>query len=488
MKTLISKETAVLLFSRKYLVLFVLIQVLILISLLTGYERYRLSSDLAVQNNATLKKKVAGAESPFELSVSNQFHRSPSLISIFNSGLDNAIGRAGTGSTTVVSTQDSVYVEFPLLYMIRELDLTTIYVVIGSLAALMLTFASVSGEKESGTLKQMLCYSLPRANIIIAKIVGAFLAVLLIFIPATLIGILALMLLTSVNFSITVWVQIAILVTGYCLHLFIAVCAGVAVSALNKRNFTSLLFCLGLWVTFVIILPQASIGIANVASPVIAESEEERKLAEHGLPEYSEMILAQFDEYLQKNKTPANAIAMQEKLKIFNIVSREVHEERRKWQIRFWEAQRNKARNHYKTIQALSIISPAAVISNLAHATSLTDYQLQIDFENSLKRHAEQFSLFVEKVKSEAGIGEDRRALQPVETTFNREEQTVTISRNPDYKPFKVNMTDYPEFEIVHTQVWEKTDELFMFIVTLIAYAGISFALAYVAFLRYDVR
>ena len=61
----------------------------------------------------------------------------------------------------------------PLPVMFPLIDLTFIVTILMSLIALILTYDAVSGEKEEGTLKLMLANSVPRSKIILAKVAGA---------------------------------------------------------------------------------------------------------------------------------------------------------------------------------------------------------------------------------------------------------------------------------------------------------------------------
>jgi len=76
-----------------------------------------------------------------------------------------------------------------------------------SLLALLFMFRSICGERESGTLKLMMANAVPRDIVLLGKWVGGYLGLILPFLLAAGIGILALNLTPLVSLKAEHWIR-----------------------------------------------------------------------------------------------------------------------------------------------------------------------------------------------------------------------------------------------------------------------------------------
>jgi ABC-2 type transport system permease protein len=487
MKELYIKELSLLLFSRKYIIFFIIVQILLLLGFASGIERYSSSYELAVRNNQLSKDSLANASNPNELRWNNSIHRTPSIMTVFDSGIDNAIGRAGRTGRGSANLSDPIYVEFPLLYLFRNLDLTVIFTVVGSLIAFIFTFTSISGEKEGGTLKLILLGKVSRTSVVMAKIFGIYSGLVLIFIPALLIGLIVLLTFAGIQITSVAWMQTGLIIISYFIYLFIIVCLGVAISGLCKRNFTSLLYSLGAWILFVLLLPQMTVGLADIISPQEDALELRKKIYSiWNSVDEDEIVARKMEEHL-KNNNIVYTDFNEDKWDIEDVFRNEIMAEQDKKFRELMNEYEKKDMANYRMVQNLSIISPAALTQHFAHAISNTDYQLMVDFKESLVDHGTSLDTFINELKEEYGSNSSFWKNQQ-RITYERKDNSYLIIENPDYKPFKVDVSGFPEFRLSRTQIWQKTDELFFFITVLIAYAAVAFSLAWIVFLRYDPR
>jgi len=82
----------------------------------------------------------------------------------------------------------------PLPVLFPLIDLTFILGILMSLAALIFSYDAISGEKEDGTLKLMLANGVPRARVILAKIIGGAVTLWVPFLIALAAGLVVLLL------------------------------------------------------------------------------------------------------------------------------------------------------------------------------------------------------------------------------------------------------------------------------------------------------
>ena len=94
----------------------------------------------------------------------NRVFRSPDPLQIFAGGVHNDVGRLSMVSTMgEAKLRQSIYSDDPILAVFRFLDLTFIIQVVLSLFAILLTYDSISGEREQGTLQLTFANAVPRA-------------------------------------------------------------------------------------------------------------------------------------------------------------------------------------------------------------------------------------------------------------------------------------------------------------------------------------
>ena len=84
-------------------------------------------------------------------------------MQIFASGVNNDIGRLSNISTwTEVKLRQSTYSDDSLFALFRFIDFTFIVQVVLSLFAILFTYDTINGERESGTLKLAFSNAVPR--------------------------------------------------------------------------------------------------------------------------------------------------------------------------------------------------------------------------------------------------------------------------------------------------------------------------------------
>ena len=135
--------------------------------------------------------------------------------------------------------------------------------------AIVFTFGAISGEKEQGTLRQILGNSVPRPTIILAKTAAQFLILVGAFLAAM---ILSLLVLIASGFSLAgpggilaetaLALILSILVIGAFINL------GLLVSALTRQAVSSFIILLLCWVFLFGVFPRLSVVISQMISPV----------------------------------------------------------------------------------------------------------------------------------------------------------------------------------------------------------------------------
>jgi len=142
------------------------------------------------------------------------------------------------------------------------LDWTFIVGFVLSFLVVVLTFNSVTGEKEAGTLRLILSHSIPRYQFILAKYFNAAILILLPFFIGLNLNLIIIHLDPFIQLSLDNWAQIAITILLSILFLSCFIFLGLLVSSRVKNSATSLVILLLIWVILAVIVPRGGLGLA----------------------------------------------------------------------------------------------------------------------------------------------------------------------------------------------------------------------------------
>ncbi|MCS7312089.1 MAG: ABC transporter permease [Acidobacteria bacterium] len=158
----------------------------------------------------------------------------------------------------------------PLAFIFGPVDLAFVVGAVLSLLAMVFTFDSIAGEKERGTLGLLMAQPVARWQVVVGKVLGAY---VLLLIPLILAGVVGLIVLVGTG-ATAVWrgphgAGVLLLVIGVTLVFLLAMVAlGVLVSAQTVRSTTALVTLLLLWTLMVLVIPKVSPMVAAVVYPV----------------------------------------------------------------------------------------------------------------------------------------------------------------------------------------------------------------------------
>lgn len=203
----------------------------------------------------------------------------PSPLAIFAKGVDDAITRSfevsiiGTDVKAGQSSGNVIYSFFPAP------DFLYVVRVVLSLVALLFGFDQVSREREQGTLKLILGGSVSRAKVLAGKWLGNYLSLAVPFLLASLLGAAFLMLDPNVHFSPGQLGRLGLILLLSLLYLGFFLSLGILVSALTRRAATSVVTLLFVWAVLVFVIPSLGTLLARqfVSVPSVRALSEKRE-------------------------------------------------------------------------------------------------------------------------------------------------------------------------------------------------------------------
>ncbi len=199
-----------------------------------------------------------------------QGFRPPSVLSIFASGLDPFISdKVFTSQSGLFRTVKEASIDNPQSLLFGKADFLFNMMFVISLAALIFTFNSISGEKEKGTLRLMIANSIPRSRILLSKIVGRYIVLLVPFMISVSIALLILDASPVVSIGSTeVWPALLIIVMVTLLFIFDMVSLGVCISTFTSHSMGSIVLLFFIWAMFILGVPRMGPMIAESIYPV----------------------------------------------------------------------------------------------------------------------------------------------------------------------------------------------------------------------------
>lgn len=153
----------------------------------------------------------------------------------------------------------------PLTNLFPSVDMVFIVGVIISLLIFVLSYDSIAGEREEGTLKVLLAGPVPRDLIVLAKWLGGFASLVIPLITGWIVVALVLAFSGHLSAGIDVWLRIAALFVVTVLYVAVVFSLSLMVSLLFKSSATAILALLMVWVVLIVAVPAASTSIAYLA-------------------------------------------------------------------------------------------------------------------------------------------------------------------------------------------------------------------------------
>ena len=138
-----------------------------------------------------------------------------------------------------------------------------------------MTYDSISGEMEAGTLRLCLSNPLPRATLLFGKYIGTIISLLIPLIIGICMNTLIISLFGIVPFEATYWLQIGAVVLFSVLYISVFATLGLFISYLTRSASVSLVLLLLVWVCFAVFIPRTG----GLLASRLAELPDEKTIA-----------------------------------------------------------------------------------------------------------------------------------------------------------------------------------------------------------------
>ena len=149
-----------------------------------------------------------------------------------------------------------------LMRVLVQIDFSTVVALLLSFLAIVLGFDGICGERQRGTLKEMLSNPVPRGHVVLAKLVGGIVSLCVPFTLAFVVSLLIMAANPDIQLSGDDWIRLGVFFGLSCLFLGQVFSLSLMVSSLTRDASTALTICLFGWLVggigYVSFLPSIS--------------------------------------------------------------------------------------------------------------------------------------------------------------------------------------------------------------------------------------
>lgn len=468
---LIAKEIRDIIGSTKFIITFAVCVVLVLLSFYSGAANYR---NARAQYEAAQWENLLRYEGTTEWDEVNDMRAllPPEPLAALVAGVSNDIG--GTIEVAArgeLQAEGSKYAEEPMLASFRLLDLEFLFQVILSLFAIMLGYDAISGEKERGTLRLTFANAVPRATYILGKLIGSLAALLLPLLGAVALG-CGILLLYRMPLDGQDWGRLALIIATGLLYCSVFLALAVMVSAFTRRSANSFLMLLVIWVAAVMIVPRASVLLAGraVAVPTLDEIGSQKAAYSGQLWQEDRDKIVGFT----SSKTDDIQAAMEELNTFMSSIADERDRKMREFSGRLNEERANRLRQRQALALTFARLSPAASLSLAMSTLAGTSLGTENNFLSEASGYQKTFADFIQQ--KSGGIPGGR--MVRVKISSGGEEPAAT----------PINLQEMPMFTYAAIPFSAAFAAAVVDLGLLMLLTMVFFAVAWIGFLRYDLR
>jgi len=474
------------------------------------HQRLRAYHDNVARNEAELcKVKVYKNITP-------TIFRPPSVLSVFSEGLDKRISDSATiWLTNVPEISPATAEGNPYQSVFPVFDTSLILKIVIGVLALLVAYDAVSGERERGTLKLMLAGTTRRYEVLLAKLLAGLLVLV---VPVTITFVVGLVILLSfpiVDLTGSDWVRIGLMYLASLIFVSAMYNAGLLFSCLTKRSAISLVLGLFLWILFAVVIPNGSVYLGAELHPVEPREKIDGQLMALRQEWISELNKGapEFPEYVSES---GNQDAFgQGYSRLINKAGIDYYRRRNRLEYplrityadKYWEVERsylNSLCEQKNLADNLSQISPISLYERVMSTLAGTDMAAFQRFMDGVRTHRTEIVEYVrsktegfsspsfftrcteeEIAQYEKFYVQEELAQNEAEITKLRQARKAWFKALAD--PPDLDLQDCPRFTAVPGALGNLRSAIPD--LTLLIFANILFfAIAFAAFVRYDVR
>ncbi len=271
-----------------------------------------------------------------------------------------------------------------------------ILLVVAPLLIVLFGYTAFAGERETGTLRQALASGAPPATVLLGKLLGVLGGLLLLLLPAALVGTAAI----GLSQGVFEPARVALMAGGYLLYFLAYAGLTLGLSACVPRSQIALVGLLGFWAVSSFVVPRVASDWASGTHPLPSRAafmDDVRRKSLEGIDghdpldkrrdELLEKVLAEYGvETVEELPVNFNAIAMQASEDYTTQVYAESYK-------RLADAMLGQA----ATLSRASALSPLIAMRDWSMASAGTDLHHHLDFSEAVEQYRQKINRMLNK-------------------------------------------------------------------------------------------
>jgi len=274
---LIRKEILEHLMSLRFAIACVLCVLVVVSSVYVRYQDYSQAMDDYNENSIIEKNEINKISEPWRIVWRGIVVRPrPNPLKIFVRGVEDANGlTVGVNSwrPLTLATTEKRDVLAPLF---PAMDFNFFVGVIMSLMCIVFAYDAICGERESGTLRLMLSYPVPRDTVLLGKWIGGYVTLIVPFLLAVISAATLVLIQSNISLAKADWFKLSSICLLSLLYIAAIYSAALWVSCLTRRSSTSVIILVTLWMIIVLAIPNLSPYLAQKWRPTRSPVEVEK--------------------------------------------------------------------------------------------------------------------------------------------------------------------------------------------------------------------
>ena len=357
---------------------------------------------------------------------------------------------------------------------IPELDWAFIIKIIFMLYVLLLGYASISGEKEQGTLRLILSNSQGRIKLLVSKYIAIIQTVMIPLIIGALISLIIVAFSIPQILTLDNFMRILLLLFLTITYLSIFAFLSLLISSLIHQSSMVLLVLLAAWILFAIIIPN----VPSILSEEFSKVPSEYEIANQVGP----MIQKQVWERINKIRegVEQGQIKTEEELK---KQTDEAFEQGQQDLAGHYQRYEDAMKQRARMARNLSRVSPTALFQFASESIAQTGVNQEEQFQKDARNYSASYDNYILKKVGKVV------ATSPWSFSTNIElDGTSIYIGSPHPEEYQGDKSDFPRFEESQPAIFRSLRNALFDLAGLILWNLVLAVLAFAAFVRCDVR
>jgi ABC-type transport system involved in multi-copper enzyme maturation permease subunit len=315
---------------------------------------------------------------------------------------------------------------------VPELDWAFIIKAIFSLYAILLAFRGISGEKEIGTLRLVLSYTLRRNQVLLAKYISILLTIGIPLILGSLISLCIISIFMPDALSLNIIPRIGLMVLLAFFYLSVFAFLGLFVSSMVGRSSVVLLILLAAWIFLVIVIPNLSGILSNKLTNVPSEYQTAKQVSSI----LKQQVWGRIDKV--KERVKSGELTTEEAIK---AETDRAFEEGQKEVRNHYAVYNNAMKRRANTARTISRLSPTGMFQFASESLADTGPGREERFLKDAKMYSEIYDNYIlEKLGRLVGVSH-----WSFSTNMTVNDKHIHIS-SPHPEEYQGDKSDFPQF------------------------------------------